>query len=144
MTDFELSAVTHFRNALYNSHILRSEGAVEGEVGLEGDGAQRCERVCRERVLIRYLIFFRRPINVNRVIRLIFTATTSKGEIKEEKDPERVDFIKLFSEVILSLDVVPERLPILYIVTGAGHPKGILTITQQPLPGEVPSVALPS
>jgi hypothetical protein len=100
VADFELSAVTHLRNTLYNSHFLRSEGVVDGEEG-SGDGAtQRCERVCRIRVLTRYLIFFRRPMNVNRVIRSNFTATRIKGEIKEEKDPPRVVFIRLFSEVI--------------------------------------------
>jgi hypothetical protein len=100
VTDFELSAVTHFRNTLYNSHFLRSEGGVDVEEGSKDDATQRCERVCKKSVLTRYLIFFRRPMNVNRVISSIFTATTSKGEIKEEKDPARVVFIKLFSEVI--------------------------------------------
>ena len=94
MADFELSAITHFRITLYNSHILRGEGVIEGEKGSEFDAAQRRERVCRERVLIRYLSFFRRPMNVNRVIRSIFTAATSKGEIKEEENPGRVVFIK--------------------------------------------------
>ena len=71
-------------------------------------------------------------MKVIRVIKSIFTAATSKGEIKEEEDPGRVVFI------------VFERLPILYIVTGPGHSTGIFTITQQPFPGEVPSVTLPS
>jgi hypothetical protein len=94
VTDFELSAVTHFRNMLYNSHFLRSGGGVDGGEGSKDDATQRCERVCRKSVLTRYLIFFRRPMNVNRVIRSIFAATTNKGEIKEEKDAARVVFIK--------------------------------------------------
>jgi hypothetical protein len=67
-----------------------------GGEGADWDATQRCERVCRERVLTRYLIFFRRPMNVKRVIRSIFAATTSKGEISEEKDPAPVVFITLF------------------------------------------------
>jgi|SRR5580658_5471810 hypothetical protein len=94
VTDFELSAVTYFRNTLYNSHFLRSEGGIDGEEWPKFDAIQRCEWVCRKRVLTRYLIFFRRPMNVNRVIRSIFAAATSKGEIKEEEDRGRVVFIK--------------------------------------------------
>jgi hypothetical protein len=80
--------------------VLFEPAIIDGEEGSEDDATQRCERVCRTRVLTRYLIFFRRPMNVNRAIRSNFTATTTKGEIKEEKDPPRAVFIKIFSEVI--------------------------------------------
>ena len=69
----------------YIIHIfLKSEGVVGGGEGSECDATQRRERVCRTRVLTRYLIFFRRPMNVNRVIRSIFAAAASIGEIMEE------------------------------------------------------------